>query len=277
MSYIHCCCSVIQLCLTLCQPGLQHTSPSYPSPFPDICPSSCPLHWWCHLAISSSDALFFFAQSFLESGTFPMSQLFASEDQNTGASASTSVFPTSIQDWFPLRLTGLISLQSRGLSGVFFNTTFQRHQFFGVLPSLWSSSHNHTWPLGRPNSWHYMDLCWQRMLLLFNTLSRFVIAFLSRSNCLLISWLHSPSAVILEPKKRKSVTISTFSLSICHELMGPDTMILGFSIFSFKLTLSASSPSSKSSLVPLRFLPLEWYHPHIWNCDISPAYLDSSL
>ena len=104
--------------------------------------------------------LLFFAQSFPESGTFPMSQLFASDDRNIGASASASVFPTSIQDWFPLRLTGLTSLQPKGLSGVFSSTTFQRHQFFGILPPLWSSSHNHPWPLGRPNSWHCMDLCW---------------------------------------------------------------------------------------------------------------------
>ena len=264
---IHCCCSVIQSCLTLHHHGLQHTRPSYSSPFPDISPSSYPLHLWCHLAISSSHALFFFfTQSFPEWGTFLMSQLFASDDWNTGASASASVLPTNIQNLFPLRLTGLISLWSKGLPGDFSSTTFQRHQFFSILPSLWSSSHNHTWPLGRPNPWYYMDLCWQRILLPFNTLSRFVIAFLSRSNHLLISWLHSPSAVILEPKNRKSVTTSTFPPSICHEVMGLDTMILGFSIFSFKLTLSPPSPSSKGSLVHLCFLPLEWYHLHIWIC-----------
>ena len=100
--------------------------------------------------------------------------------------------------------------------------------------------------------------------LLFNTLSRFVIAFLSRSNCLLISWLQSPSAVILEPKKRKYVTTSTVSPSICHALMGPDAPILGF--YSFVLSQlfhSPSSPSLKGTLVPLHFLPLEWYNPHI--------------
>ena len=113
------------------------------------------------------------------------------------------------------------------------------------------------------HSFDYMNFIGKVISLLFNTLSRLVIAFLPRRKHLLISWLQSPSAVILEPKKRKFVTISTFSLSICHEVMGPDTMILGFSIFSFKLTLSPLSPSSKSSLVALRFLPLEWYHPHI--------------
>ena len=130
--------------------GLQHTRPPCPSPFPKVCSSSCPLHLWHHPAFSSSDALFFFCpQSFPASGTFPVSHLFASGDQNTGASASPSVLPTGIQGWFPLRLTGLILL-SKGLSGVICSTIVWRHQFFGALPSLWSSSHNYMWPLGRP-------------------------------------------------------------------------------------------------------------------------------
>jgi len=130
--------------------GLQHARPPCSSPSPGVCPSSCPLHWWCHPIISSSDALFSFCpQSFLSSGSFPMSWLFTSGGQNTEASDSASIFPMSIQGWFPIRLTGLISLQSKGLSGVFFNTTVRRNQFFDALPSLWSSSHNHIWPLGR--------------------------------------------------------------------------------------------------------------------------------
>ena len=139
--------------------GLQHARPPCPSPSLKVCPSSCPLHWWCFLGISSSDTLFFCPQSFPVSGTFPMSQLFKSDDQNTGTSASASVLPTSIQGWFPLGLTGLISLLSQGLSGVFSSTTIRRHQFFGVLPSLWFRSHNSTWPLGRPNlTWlHLID------------------------------------------------------------------------------------------------------------------------
>ena len=102
--------------------------------------------------------------------------------------------------------------------------------------------------------------------LLFNMLSRFVIAFLPRSKHLLISWPQSPSAVILEPKKRKSVTASTFSPSICHEVMGLDAKILVFlwwvlsQLFHFPL-----SPLSRGSLVPLHFMPLEWYHLHIWG------------
>ena len=131
--------------------GLQHTRPPCPSPSPGVCLSSCLLHQWCHLAISSSDDLFsFYPQSFPASGTFPMSYLFTSDNLNTGVSASSSVFPVNIQDWFPLRLTGLIFLQSKRLSGVFSSTTVQRYQFFGALPSLRSNSHNCMWPLGRP-------------------------------------------------------------------------------------------------------------------------------
>ena len=132
--------------------GLQHTRPPCPSPSPKVCPSSCPLHQWCHLVISSSGALFSSCpQSFRASGTFPVDQLFASGDQNTGASASASVLlPMSIQGWFPLRLTGLISLLSKGLSGVFSSTTVRRHRFISVLPSSRSSSHSWTWLLGRP-------------------------------------------------------------------------------------------------------------------------------
>ena len=98
--------------------------------------------------------------SFPASETFPMSHLFASDDQNTGASASASIPPMKIQGWSPLRLTGLISLVPKQLSGVFSNTTVWRHQFFGVLPSLWTSSHNFLRPL-EDHSLDYMDLCRQ--------------------------------------------------------------------------------------------------------------------
>ena len=92
----------------------------YPSPSPGVCPSSCSLHQWCCPAVSSSDTLFSFCPwSFPASGSFPVSQPFASNDQNTGASASASILPVNIQGWSPLRLTGLISLLSKGLSGVF--------------------------------------------------------------------------------------------------------------------------------------------------------------
>ena len=132
----------------LCNPmGIRPPCPSYS---PEACPNSCPLLWWWHPAISSSDALFFCPWSFPGSGTFPMNWLFTSDDQNTRASASASVLRLNIQCWYTLRLTGLISFLSKGLSGVFSITTVWRHRFFGVLCSLLSSSHNHMWPLGRP-------------------------------------------------------------------------------------------------------------------------------
>ena len=135
-----CCCSVTQSYLTLWHHGLQQARPLCPSPSPEVCPSSCPLHQWCHPAISTSDVLLSFClQSFPASRNLPMSQLFASDDQNTTVSASASVLPMSIQGWFPLKLTGLISLLSKRLSGIFSSTTVWKHQLFGTLPSLrWS-------------------------------------------------------------------------------------------------------------------------------------------
>ena len=92
----------------------------------------------------------FYLQSFAASGFFPMSQFFSSGGQSIGASVSASALPMNIQDWFPLRLTGLSSLQSRGLSRVFSNTTVQKHQFFDTQPSLWFNSHIHAWLLEKP-------------------------------------------------------------------------------------------------------------------------------
>ena len=120
--------------------GLQHTRLPCPSPTPGACSYSCPWSQWCHPTISSSVALFSSCpQPFPASGTFPMSWLFASDDQTTGASAS--VLPMSILGWFPLRLPSLISLLSEGLSRVFSSTTIRKHQFFEVQTSLLSSSH----------------------------------------------------------------------------------------------------------------------------------------
>ena len=128
--------------------GLQHTRLHCPSLSPRACSNSCLLSQWCHPTISFSVIPFSSClQSFPESGSFPMSQPFASGGQNIGASASASVFPMNIQDWFPLGLTGLISLLTKGLSRVFSSSTVQKHQFFGPLPSLWSSFHICTWLL----------------------------------------------------------------------------------------------------------------------------------
>ena len=147
-----------QLCPTLWPHGLKHARPLCPSPSPEV----GQVHVHCigdaiqpsHPLAPSSRT--FCLQSFPASGTFPVSQLFASDDQNTGA--STSVLPTNIQGWFTLRLTGLISMLSKGLSGVFSSTTVQRHHFFCALPSIQSSFHNHVWLLGRPKPCLYGPL-----------------------------------------------------------------------------------------------------------------------
>ena len=116
------------------------------------------------------------------------------------------------------------------------------------------------------------------MPLLFKMLSRLVTAFLPMSKCLLDLWLQSQSEVILEPPKIKSVTASIFPPIYLHEVMGPDAMILVFWMLNFKPTFSLFSFTLiRGSLVPLHFLPLEWYHLHIWCFDISPSNLDSSL
>ena len=131
--------------------GLQHARPPCPSPTPGVYSNSCPLSWWCHPIISSSVVPSSSCpQSFPASGSFQMSQLFASGDQSIGVSASASVFPMNTQDWSPLGWTGSIALQSKGLSRVFSNTTVQRHEFFGAQLSLQSNSHIHTWLLEKP-------------------------------------------------------------------------------------------------------------------------------
>ena len=113
--------------------------------------NSCPLSQWCHPTISSSVISFSSGpQSFLASGSFLMSQIFTSGGQSIGASASVSVLPMNIQDWFPLEWTGWISLQSKGLSRVFSSTTVLKHQFFGTQPSLWPNSHICIWLLETP-------------------------------------------------------------------------------------------------------------------------------
>ena len=131
--------------------GLKHARLPCPSPTPRACSNSCPSSQWCHPTMSSSVIPFSSClQSFPASGSFLMSQLFSSGGQSFGASASASVFPVNIKDWFPLGLTGLISLQSKGISRVFPNTIVQMYLFFGTQTSLWSSSYIHTWLLEKP-------------------------------------------------------------------------------------------------------------------------------
>ena len=129
----------------------QHARPPCPSPTPGVHSNSCPLSRWCHPAISSSVIPFSSCpQSLPASESFPMNQPFTWGDQSTGVSALASFLPKNTQGWSPLEWTGWISLQSKGLSRVFSNTTVQQHQFFGAQPSSQSNSHIHTWPLEKP-------------------------------------------------------------------------------------------------------------------------------
>ena len=185
---VYCCCSVAQSCLTSWPHGPHH--------LPEFAQVHVRFIWWCHPGISPSVALFFCFQSFPASGSFPMSQLFLSGGQSIGVSASASVLPVSIQGWFPLGLTGLIFLLSKGLLSLL------QHPRSKVW-ILWHSAF-FTVQLSHPYTTTGKTIALTRhifvgkvMSLLCNTLSRVVIAFLPRSKRLFISWLQSPSAVIL--------------------------------------------------------------------------------
>ena len=193
--------SVTQSCLTLRPHEPQHTRPPCPSPTPRVYSNSWPLSWWCHPTISSSVIPFSSClQPFPASGSFHMNQLFASGGQSIGVSVSASVLLMIIQDWFPLGWTGWISSQSKGLSSL-----FQHHSSKASI--LWHSAF-FTVQLSYPYMTTGKTIALTRrtfvgkvMSLLFSKLSRLVKAFLPRSKCFLISWLLSPSAVILEPQK----------------------------------------------------------------------------
>ena len=200
--------------------GLQQPRLPCSSPTLGACSKSCPSSWWCHPTISSSVVPFSSClQSCPASGSFPMSQFFTSRGQSIGVSASASVLPMNIQVWFPLGWTGWISLQSKGFSRVFSNTTVQKHQFFGTLYSPTLISILEYW---KNHSFDYTDLCWQSNVSASYMLSRLVITFLPRSKHLLISWLQSPSAVILETKKKKPLSFPIYlpwsDGTRCHDL-----------------------------------------------------------
>ena len=237
-------CSVAYLCLTLCNPmNWQHARILCPSPSPRACSNSCPSSWWGHPTISSSVVPFSSCpQPFLVSRSFLMSLFFASGGQSIGASASASLLLMNIQDWFPLRLTCLshhkegwaLSLEKgkdgrvkwrpafltnpgrllKGLSRVCPNTKSSKASilwcsaFFMVQLSHPYMTTGKTITLTRQTS-----VC-KVMSLLFNMLTRFVIAFLPRGKHLLIPWLQSPSTVIMKPPKIKSVTFSIVSFCI---------------------------------------------------------------
>ena len=162
---LSCCCSVAKSCPTICHP-MDCSTPG--SSVFHCLPEFGQIHvQWVSDAIQPSHPLVPFSshlQSFPASGSLPMSQFLTSGDQNIAASASASVLPMNIQDGCPLGWTGCISLQSKGLSSFFSNTTVQKHQFFGVWPSLWSNSHIHTWLLGKPQLWLHGPLPAKRCL-----------------------------------------------------------------------------------------------------------------
>ena len=205
-----------------------------------VCSNSCPLSQWCHSTILSSVTLFFSClQSFPAPASLPVNWLFTSGSQSIGASAWALVHPMNIQGWSPLGLTGL-RIDWFDLSAVqgTLKSLHQHHNlkasilwfstFFMVQLSYQYMTTRKTIPL---TIWTFVD---KVMCLLFNTPSRFVIAFLPRSQHLSISWLQLLSAVILQPKNTKSVTVSTFPPSTCHEVMGRHAMILVFWTLSFK-------------------------------------------
>ena len=203
--------------------GLQYTRLLYPSPTPRPWSNSCPSSRWCHSVISSSVIPF---SSCLPS-IFPSIKVFSNESAlhirwpSIGVSASTPVLPVNIQDWFPLGLVGspCSPRDSQKSSPTPFKSINSSVLRFLYSPTL-TSIHDY---------WKSIALTRRTfvgkvMSLLFNMLSRLAIAFLPRSKCLLISWLQSPYVVILEPKKIKSLTVSIIPPSICHEVMGLDSI-----------------------------------------------------
>ena len=231
---------VVQLCLALCDP-MDCGTPDFPlSPSPGLCSNSCPLRKWCHPTISYSVVPFSSCpQSFPASESFPMSQLFASGDQIIRASAS--IIPMNSQGWFPLWLTGLISFLSKELSRVLQHYSLKASILWHSAFFMVQLSHSYM-TTGKTIALTIQTFAGKVMSLLFNMVfNRFVIAFLPRSKHLLISWIQSPSTVILEPKKINSVTVSIVSPSIWHEVTGLDAMIFVFWMLSFKPAFSLSS------------------------------------
>ena len=233
---------------------LQHTRLPCPSSTPGACSNAYPSSWWCHPTILYTVIPFSWLQSFPPTGSFPMSQFFTSGGQSIRVSASASVLPMNTQDWSPLGWTGWIFLQSMGLSRVFSNTTVQKHQYFRCSAFFIVQPSHPYMTTGKSIALTRQTFVVKVTSLLFNMLSRLVIAFLTGSKHLLTSWLQSPSAVILEPKKMKSLTVPIVSPSIYHGVMELDAMILVFWMLSFKpVFFTILSLSSKGSLV-LHFL-----------------------
>ena len=181
--------------------GLQHARLPCPSPTSRACSNSCPSSWWCHPTISSSVIPFSSRlQYFPASGSFRRNQFFASGGQSSGVSASASVLPMNIQDWFPIELTGWISLQSKDSQ-----ESSPAPQFKSInssaLSFLYSPAVTSIHDTGKTIAMTRQTFVGKVMSLLLNMLSRLVITFPPMSKRLLISWLQSPFAVVLEPRK----------------------------------------------------------------------------
>ena len=245
------------------------STPGFPvhHKFP-VCSDSYPSSRWCHSTISFSVIPFSCLQSCPPSGSFPMSQFFASGGQSIGVNSFCVSSSNEYWGLISFRMDWLDLLAVQGTLKSLLNTIVQKHQFVGAQLSLQSSSHINTWLLEKTELG--LDRPLSVISLLFNILSMLGIAFHAKSKHLLISWLQSPSAVILEPKKIKSVTISIVSPSICHEVMGSDAMIFVFEcwilshIFHTPLSsrLFSSSLLSLVSSVYLKlliFLPESWF------------------
>ena len=233
--------------------GLQQARLSYPSPTPRACLNSCPLSWWCHPTISSSVVpVSSCLQSFLAPGSF---QFFASGGKGIGVQIQHQSFQWIFRtDTFRIDWLDLLAVQGT------LNSLLQHHSSNASIlqcSAFFTVQLSHSYmTTGKTIALTWWTFAGKVMFLLFNMLSRLVIAFLPRSKHLLISWLQSPSAVILEFKKIKSVTVSIVSPSICHEVMGRDAMILVFWMLSLsQLFQSPLSLSSRSTLVLLHFLP----------------------
>ena len=213
------CCWVAESCLTVQPHGLKHAGRPCPSLFPGVCTNSCPLSWWCHPTISSSVVpLSSCLQSFPASGPFQMSQFFTSGGQSVG-SFSFNISPSN-------EYSGLISFRMHWLDLVEVQWTLKSLlQHYSSKTSVLRCSAFFITQISHPYMTTGKTIALTRrtfagkgMSLLFNMLSRLVITFLPTSKHLLISWLQSPSAVILEPQKIESATVSTVSPSICHKV-----------------------------------------------------------
>ena len=236
-------------CQTLWTPGLQLARLPCPSPSHAVCSNSCPLSQWCYPTITSSVAPFASCpQSLPTSGSFLMSLLFTSGGQSFGASAS--VLPMNIQGWFPLGLTGLISLQSKELSRVFSGTTVQKQ--------LWHTSMT----TGKTIALTLQTFVCKVIFLPFNIPSTFVIVFLTRNKC-----LNFMASVIIHSDfgAQESKICHCFHFFSIYLPWSDSIRYHDLHFLNIEFLASFYTPPLHPHVFPFCFLPLEWYHLHIWG------------